>query len=61
MARSSGLVMAAGSMASGVPSPVPNPRANRLAFRTLMARRRPIFIWPSSKAVSVPGLPLAAQ
>ena len=34
---------------------------NLLALRTLMDSRRPIFIWPSSMAVSVPRRPLAAQ
>ena len=44
------------------PSPaVTVPRVNRLALSTLMASRRPIFIWASSTAVSVPGRPLAAQ
>ena len=39
----------------------PTPRVNFEALRILMARRRPIFIWPSSKVVSVPGCPRAAQ
>ena len=36
-------------------------RANREAFRIFMASRRPTRICPASKAVSVPGRPLAAQ
>ncbi len=31
------------------------------AFSSLIASRRPTFIWPVSNAVSVPGRPLAAQ
>jgi len=46
---------------AGSPPSGPKPRTKRLAFRILMARRLPIFIFPSSKAVSVPGRPLAAQ
>ena len=33
----------------------PNDSANFEALSSLMASRRPTFIWPSSKAVSVPG------
>ncbi len=60
MAWSSGSVMADGSTGPRVSSS-PSPRANRDALSSLMASRRPTFIWPSSTAVSVPGRPLAAQ
>ena len=46
------------------PSPsstTPIDKTNLLALSTLIASRRPIFIWPMSKAVSVPGRPDAAQ
>ena len=39
----------------------PVPRANFDALSTLLARRRPIFIWPSSKMASIPGRPEPAQ
>ena len=45
-------------LAVWVPSLV---NAKREALSTLMARRRPTFICPSSTAVSTPGRPLAAQ
>ena len=59
MARSSGSVTARRPAAGASPSC--RPRTNFEALRILMASRRPTFIWPSSKAVSVPGRPLAAQ
>ena len=40
---------------SAAAASTPKPSTNRLALRILIASRRPIFIWPSSKAVSVPG------
>ena len=52
-------VTAAGSSASG--SSPPMVRANFEALRILMARRRPIFIWPTSNAASVPSRAEAAQ
>ena len=54
--RSSGSVTVA---RSGVVAQTPS--ANFDALSSLMARRRPTFIWPSSNAVSMPGRPLAAQ
>ena len=38
-----------------------SPSTNFDALSSLMASRRPIFIWPASNAVSVPGRALAAQ
>ena len=62
MARSMGAVTDSTGGAVTVPSSAAiRPRANREALSTLMARRRPTFIWPSSTAVSVPGRPPAAQ
>ena len=62
MARSIGAVTAPGPGTTTEPSsPAIRPRTNREAFSTLMASRRPTFICPSSKAVSVPGRPPAAQ
>ncbi len=58
MARSSGVLTALLWPAACVRSLV---SAKRDALRTLMARRRPTFICPSSTAVSTPGRPLAAQ
>ena len=43
-------------VAIGAASPV-TPSVNFDALRILIARRRPIFIWPSSTAVSMPGRP----
>ena len=39
----------------------PKPSTNLLALSNLVASLRPIFIWPSSKAVSTPGRADAAQ
>jgi hypothetical protein len=55
MARSRASVTSAPAPGSG------NPRTNRLALSSLVASRRPTFICPGSKAVSVPGRPPAAQ
>jgi hypothetical protein len=38
-----------------------NPRAKREALSSLIARRRPTFIWAMSNAVSVPGRAEEAQ
>jgi hypothetical protein len=40
---------------------VESPEHELRRVEDLDARRRPIFIWPSSMAVSVPGRPEAAQ
>ena len=56
IARSSGLVTSVGSSSTS-----PKESANFEALSTLMASRRPIFIWPTSKAASVPSLAEAAQ
>jgi len=51
--------IAAGSV--GAAEPPPKDSANFEALSSLIARRRPTFICCSSKAVSVPGRPEAAQ
>ncbi len=61
MDRSRETVTAAGSSAISLPAPPPNDSANFEALRTLIARRRPIFIWPTSNAASVPRRAEAAQ
>ncbi|ARX87728.1 hypothetical protein SMD44_07210 [Streptomyces alboflavus] len=58
-ARSASSARSSGSR-TGAPL-ASKPRTNLPTFRSFVASRRPIFIWPVSKAVSVPGLPLAAQ
>ena len=45
---------AAATVASSASHGIPMDRANLEALRTLMARRRPILIWVSSKAASRP-------
>ena len=45
---------AAAMVASSASQGIPMDRANLEALRTLMARRRPILIWVSSKAASRP-------
>ena len=42
-------------------SAAPSPRANRDAFSSFVASRRPTLICAGSKARSVPGRPFAAQ
>jgi hypothetical protein len=62
MDRSSGSVTRPERFRVSRASPTsPNDSANRLALSTLMASRRPTFIWAVSRAASMPSRAEAAQ